>query len=248
MTEGSTDCKVERQKLFILIGKDNLITIHDQALDCLEHLEQQIKQVKPKNQQVFGTGYFLARLMEKVVEQNELTLRQLEDTTEFILREIEVAKPDELPSILGDLLDMQRTVRYAQRKMSDEEQNFKIFETNLSAKKIKIASENLKPEQFKQKLERLGGLFQDLHERAEKLAERTKDIREYHNAQIGMNTDIINTRLALLGAVFGPIITALTFIEIIPTLKAEPKLLAILGGGMLISATLFCLGKLKKLF
>lgn len=252
-----SDCQVERHKLFILVGADRLVTIHEGESFCLELVKDKFKNGGYRNlstgsnpaengkYKTIGSGFVLARIVEKVIDDNENTLRFLENTVEQILRQIEESQHTGLDKLLQDILDMQRTARFVERKMSDAVQNFRKFTKFVDLVGLEKIS-SLDKAEVQERMHRLETSLEDLAERAKRLVERTNDVNNFHTQQISMHTDAINTKIAVLGAVLGPVLTAIGFVEILPTLVETPKYSLALLLGACASVGLFCMGKLKK--
>ena len=250
------DCEVKRRKLFLLIGNNRIVSIHEDPLECISsvaenflrgnyHLEKE-QEKGLFNQGSIGTGFILARLIEKIYTQNEKLLRKLEGTKESICRQIEHAPSWELPELLQDVLSMQRTARYIDRKTEDALENFEHFEEAIQKDTLNKIIGDIPHADVKKKIHNIKNLFSSLKERAHDLVERTKEVREFHSSQVSMHMDTISTRLAMFIAVFGPMAVSFDLVGALPAIEENLLYTGIVLGASLISAGLVVIGKIKK--
>lgn len=249
---GNSDCEVKRSKIMILIDGDKIITLHDGELSFLKKLQNEIKEGKLKKPTDYknevGTGFIFSTIIEKLCKINEETLRQLEGTAINILSELSNSRPTELHELLKDIEKINISSDYFLMKSNDAKEQFNYLCKAIEETELKKITGSLLKHFLKSKINYFSELLSGIIDRGKVLVKRTEKLAESHNVHINMHMDVINSKLAILGAILGPSIACATLAEIAPNLVSTPALLGIMIGGILSSILLLGIAKAKKLF
>ena len=214
------ETEVNRHKLYVLLGNDSVMTIHDGELDIIKTVADNFKEDKysssSREHNKIGTGFVFARILNEAVTRNEKTLRELETTTEFIHRELEEDGPLSNDQFMQDMPSLERTSRYIMRKLRDSLRVFGQLREALDGDRLKGVFGQMNDHRARQKIADLENQVSILADRAKDLEARVQEVEDYHRVLLEQRSSEIQKKIAIVEAVTLPAIVALSVIDVLP--------------------------------